>query len=169
MTNLSTMVENDQFISDCARYAESILTKVQIERLYRHLTPADWDALGTDEQLVLAIQNERTRRIRSGVSSREKAALVHATKAVDVLDEILSDGGNSPRHRIEASKELRATAALAPEHTPGSESRFTITITLGTDVEHYSKSIAVDANDTGPAPPMINTSTQDEDGNGGTA
>src|SRR6516164_10882563 len=119
MTNLSTMVENDQFISDCARYAESILTKVQIERLYRHLTPADWDALGTDEQLVLAIQNEQTRRIRSGVSAREKAALVHATKAVDVLDEILSDGGNSPRHRIEASKELRATAALAPEHTPG--------------------------------------------------
>jgi hypothetical protein len=165
MTNLSTMVENDQFISDCARYAESILTRVQIERLYRHLTPADWDALGTDEQLVLAIQNEQTRRIRNGTSAREKAALVHATKAIDVLDGILSDDGNSPRHRIECAKELRAVATPAVENAGNLSERFTITINLGTDVEHYSKSIAIDPNDT--APPMIDTGTKDENGNGG--
>jgi hypothetical protein len=164
------MVENDQFISDCARYAESILTRVQIERLYRHLTPADWDALGTDEQLVLAIQNEQTRRIRTGVSAREKAALVHATKAIDVLDGILSDSDASPRHRIESAKELRAVAAPAPESAAGLSERFEIKIVLSSDevlTFNKSREITPDADAVPGQPPMINVGTKDEGNRGG--
>jgi hypothetical protein len=122
MVNATDLINDSGFLEDCARYAEQILTRDQIKRKYPHLSEADWDALGTDE-MVAAIDLERTRRIRSGVCAREKAQLIHATKSIDVLDKILSTDVNSPRVRIESARELARAATPLPEIGPGPGSR----------------------------------------------
>src|SRR5262249_4724205 len=76
-----------------------------------------------------AIEAEKVRRIRNGAHAREKAQQVFV-KAPDVLDNILSDRSASPRHRIEAAREIRAVAATGPEATPAGD-RFVIPINLG--------------------------------------
>jgi hypothetical protein len=50
--------------------------------------------------------------------------------------EILKDPGASPRHRLEAGKELRIVAANGPEATPTTGS-YVITFNLGDRVEKY--------------------------------
>jgi hypothetical protein len=147
MVNATDLINDSGFLEDCARYAEQILTRDQIKRKYPHLSEADWDALGTDE-MVAAIDLERTRRIRSGVCAREKAQLIHATKSIDVLDKILSNDVNSPRVRIESARELARAATPPPELASGLGSeKFVIQINLGSDVEIYSKSRAITPHD----------------------
>ena len=46
---------------------------------------------------------------------------------------ILRDSQASPRHRIEASKELRATARFDDKKDTADTERYTITINLGND------------------------------------
>ena len=41
----------------------------------------------------------------------------HLDKAPDILGTIMTNDGNSPRHRIEAAKELRVVADNGPEVT----------------------------------------------------
>jgi hypothetical protein len=111
MSNASKLAENDpRFGEDCARYLEKILTRVQLERRYPELTAADWDALGTDE-MVAKIDLISTQRIRSGASARERAALIHATKSIDVADQILNSEANPPRVRLESAQFLAKAAA----------------------------------------------------------
>ena len=57
-----------------------------------------------------------------------------------MLGNILADNSASPRHRIEASRELRAVASVGPEDAPTAD-RFQITINLGADVIHIDKPI----------------------------
>jgi hypothetical protein len=59
------------------------------------------------------------------------------------------DAGASPKHRIDASKTLDAFAANGPEAASASD-RFVITINLGSEVLHFDKSRAIDANDVDP-------------------
>ena len=59
------------------------------------------------------------------------------------------DASASPKHRINSAKALDAFAANGPEAAPASD-RFQITINLGSDVLHFDKSIAIDANDVDP-------------------
>ena len=59
------------------------------------------------------------------------------------------DANASPKHRIDSAKALDAFAANGPEAAPASD-RFQITINLGSDVLHFDKSIAIDANDVDP-------------------
>jgi hypothetical protein len=83
------------------------------------------------------------------------------------------DANASPKHRIDASKTLDAFASNGPEATPASE-RFVITINLGSDVLHFDKSRAIDANDTpndaDTAPqgllPIIAANKRKDDGSG---
>src|SRR5262245_10545426 len=70
-------------------------------------------------------------------------------QAPGVLGDIMLDASASPKHRIDASKTLDAFAANGPEATAAAD-RFIITINLGSDVERYNKSIAIDANDVDP-------------------
>jgi hypothetical protein len=148
MVTVSDLITDNEFLADCARYSEKILTRDQIKRRYPHLTEADWDTLGTDE-MVAAIDLESTRRIRNGVSARERAQLIHATKSIGVLDEILSNEKNPPRVRVESARELARAATPPPEIRPGMDSeRFVINITIGETTEVYNKSRVVDANDT---------------------
>jgi hypothetical protein len=122
--------ENYEFVSDLARYCEGIVTEQNIRKKWR-LGEDVWTELGTDEVFVEAIKRCREARCRNGAAAREKAQKVFV-KAPDVLDEILSDKNISPRHRIEASRELRATANVGPETQPTLE-RFIIRIDLGAD------------------------------------
>jgi hypothetical protein len=139
--------KRQEFVVDMARFAEGVLTEKWVRRKYRFDAEA-WEQLGSDDQLVEEIEAEKLRRIRSGESAREKAQ-IHFAGAPDVLGNILNDTGASPRHRIEASKELRTVAANGPEAAPATE-RFVITIDLGGGhIERYDKplTVNVDPND----------------------
>ncbi len=144
-----------QFIVDCTRAAEGLITDKELADKYE-LSPADWQAITKDKALGHAIRAERERRVRSGTAVREAAAK-HLVKGPGILDGIMSGTDSHPKHKIEAYKELRTTAAIGDNAEGRSESdRFIITIVLNSDgsgadtVEHYNKSIAINPNDTDP-------------------
>jgi hypothetical protein len=147
MDDPTSILENHGFIADCARFAEGLLSEKEVKRKH-HFDDATWARLGEDDVLVEAIEAEKVRRIRDGSAKRERAQQL-VVKAPDVLGGIMMDGSASPKHRIDASKTLDQFAGNGPESAPAAE-RFIITINLGTDVEHYNKSIAINANDTDP-------------------
>jgi hypothetical protein len=119
------------FISDCARNIEGVLSDLEIRTKYG-LSDEDWAAFAGNSYLLSAVRAERDRRITSGEGARE-AAQRHLAKAPDVLGAILSDEQVSPRHRIEAAKELRQSAGNNQEARSGSTEKFTIHINLGGD------------------------------------
>ena len=62
----------------------------------------------------------------------------------------MRDPGSNARHVIDAVKTLDTLASTGAE-AAAAGTRFEITINLGADhIEHYSKSIAIDANDVDP-------------------
>lgn len=142
-----SLIENHDFITDCARYAEGLLSEQDVKKKH-HFDDDTWARLGEDDALVEAIEAEKERRIRNGETARERAQKLYA-QAPDVLGGIMHDDGASPRHRIESARELRQIAANGPEAAPASD-RFQIIINLGGDIERYDKSIAIDANDVDP-------------------
>ena len=91
---------NADLVQDLARYSEGgLVTEQEIRRRYQ-FDDAVWESLATNEALFAAIEDEKTRRIRSGALKRERAkALI--TSAPTVLGEILLDKNNSPKHRID--------------------------------------------------------------------
>jgi hypothetical protein len=147
MDDQTSLVENHEFIADCARYAEGLLSEKEVKKKHR-FDNATWERLGENDALVEAIEAEKTRRIRNGSTKRERAQQLVA-QAPGVLGNIMLDANASPKHRIDSAKALDTFAANGPEAAPASE-RFVITINLGGDVERYSKSIAIDANDVDP-------------------
>jgi hypothetical protein len=92
--------------------------------------------------LIRSIQAEHTKRVRNGTAAREAAAQ-HFVKAPKILDQIMSNEQSSPRHRIEAVRELRATTAGAAgaEATIDTGEKFIIQINLGGDTEIFEKVI----------------------------
>jgi hypothetical protein len=139
--------DNLEFVADCCRYAENILSEEAIKKKYR-FDDATWESLGENDTLVEAIEAEKIRRIRNGSTKRERAQKL-VVQAPDVLGGIMLDASASPKHRIDSAKALDAFAANGSEAAPASD-RFQITINLGADVLHFDKSIAVDANDVDP-------------------
>jgi hypothetical protein len=117
------------FIADCSRNWEKLITNAEIQDKYG-LSPEAWQQLGTSKPLKLAVQAEHERRIRNGVAAQESAAKLFA-EAPAVLGKILNNECASPRHRIEAAKELRATARNTAETGENVGEKFTITINLG--------------------------------------
>ena len=141
-------LEDDlEFISDLARYAEGLFSEQDVKKKH-HLSADTWKRLGSNEVLIEKIEAEKVRRIRNGSAKREKAQQL-VVQAPDVLGGIMLDASASPKHRIDSAKALDAFAANGPEAAPASD-RFQITINLGSDVLHFDKSIAVDANDVDP-------------------
>jgi hypothetical protein len=134
------------FIVDCSRYLEGLLAEDQIKTKYQ-FTDADWERLAENEPLVHAVQREKGRRIANGTATREKAQhLFFATP--DVLDGIIHDESLSPRHRVDACRELRAVATGGPESTsPARGDRFVIRIDLtagGGEVLEFDKALAIE-------------------------
>ena len=167
-------LEDDfDFVADCCRYSENILSEEAIKKKYR-FDDTTWESLGNNEALIEKIEAEKVRRIRNGSTARERAQQLFAT-APSVLGDILHGDAVSPRHKIESARELRQIAANGPEAAPAAD-RFQITINLGADVvERYDKSIAINANDVDPNDinttpqgllPIIAANRRKDDGNG---
>jgi hypothetical protein len=136
------------FVIDCARNTEGLTPEREIKTKYR-LSDRDWERLAGNKPLLQAVREERERRIASGDAARE-AAQRHYAKAPTVLGDILTDNLVSPRHRIEAAKELRQVAGNGSDAKPGTGEKFIITINLGADETlHYEKLVAP----LGPLPP----------------
>jgi hypothetical protein len=147
MDDPTSLIENHEFITDCARYAEGLLSEQDVKKKH-HFDEDTWARLGDNEALIEAIEAEKVRRIRNGSTARERAQQLFA-QAPNVLGDILHGDAVSPRHKIESARELRQIAANGPESAPASD-RFQITINLGADVLHFDKSIAIDPNDVDP-------------------
>ena len=139
--------EDLDFISDLARYAEGLFSEQDVKKKH-HLSADTWERLGNNETLIEKIEAEKLRRIRDGSTKRERAQQL-VVKAPGILDSIMSDPNASPRHRVDAIKTLDSFASNGPESAPAAD-RFQITINLGSDVLHFDKSIAIDANDVDP-------------------
>jgi hypothetical protein len=120
------------FVLDVCRLLEDLLSVEALRTKYGLLDEEIWQALETNEKLQLAIAAAKERRIHDGSAAREKAAHLFLA-APDVLSAIMTDATASPRHRVDACRELRATAQVGSEaNTPASEKeRFTITLNFG--------------------------------------
>ena len=141
------LAENQSFVADCCRFFEGILCEANMKRKYG-FTDNVWERLGDDTALLGAVEEEKIRRVRTGQQKRERAQ-VFVTAAPDVMSKILLDDAQSPRHRIDAAASLDKFAANPADSMPTTSDRFIITINLGADhVEHFNKSIAINADDT---------------------
>jgi hypothetical protein len=118
------------FVTDCARHIEGLRTDQDLKETWG-LDEEQWGRLADNIALLNAVRVEREWRIRSGEAARE-AAQRHFATAPAILNEILQNKLMSPRHRIEAARELRQVAANGPEATAPAE-KFVITIDLGGD------------------------------------
>jgi hypothetical protein len=119
-----------QFVTDCARNTEGLMPDSDVKNKWT-LTDEDWERLANNAPLLHAVRAERERRIISGDAAKEGAQRAFA-KAPTVLSDILMDEQVSPRHRIEAARELRQTIGEADTASKAGE-RFVITIDLGGD------------------------------------
>ena len=136
-----TSSKGREFVCDCTRAAEGLLSDQEIKEKYE-LSPADWESITKNTALIRAIQAERTKRVRTGQAAREAAAQ-HFVKAPKILDQIMSNEQGNPRGRIDAIRELRATAAGAAgtDGTIDSSEKFIIQINLGGGTEIIEKVI----------------------------
>jgi len=131
-----TSTEGHQFVVDCMRAAEGLIDDKMLQEVYK-ISPADWKNIAENKALADAIRDEGRRRVRSGQRAKEAAQGIFV-KAPTVLDSIMSDERASPRHRIEAAREIRQVAiGSGDESTAEATERFTITINLGADVEPF--------------------------------
>src|SRR5215831_15888617 len=117
------------FLADCARNRERIMSDDAIREKYG-IDQDAWNEIIKDKAVRLAVNAESERRVRSGDAARDSAAKLFAT-APEMLGKIMNDPKSSPRHVIEAAKEIRATARPGDEK-PGAETeRIHIVINLG--------------------------------------
>ena len=147
-SQLASLTENQEFVADCCRFSEEILTEAALRKKYR-LAESSWQALGSDDRLVEMIEAEKIRRIRDGSSKRERAQLL-IVRAPNILGNIMDDASASPRHRVDAIKTLDGFAANGPGASAPAGDRFLIQINLGSDTLTFNKSIAIDPNDFDP-------------------
>jgi hypothetical protein len=92
----------------------------------------DWMRLATNAPLLEAVRAERERRVIRGEAAREGAQRYFA-KAPTILGDILTDEQVSPRHRIEAARELRQVAAERTDAASRMDETIIIKINLGGD------------------------------------
>ena len=107
-----------------------------------HLSNEDWAALGESDRLVELVEACKLRRIRTGATKRERAQ-IEIVDGPPILGKIMRDPNANERHRIDSIKTLDALASTGAE-AAAAGARFEITINLGSDIERYSKSIAID-------------------------
>jgi hypothetical protein len=163
------LIDDHGFIVDMARFADGLLSEAQIKKKYR-FDAATWEKLRSDDALVEKIEAEKLRRIRDGSTKRE-CAQVEVIDAAPILGKIMRDPDANEKHRIDSIKTLDALAANGPESVPAAD-RFIISINISgdgssTDVLHFNKSRAIDANDVNPDELIPFSSFKKEDGDSG--
>ena len=141
-------LEDDELIENLARFADGTLSEAAVKARH-HLSNEEWAAMGENDRLVELVEAAKLRRIRTGATKRERAQ-IEIVDGPPILGKIMRDPGSNARHVIDSVKTLDALASTGAE-AAAAGARFEITINLGADhIEHYSKSIAVDPNDTDP-------------------
>jgi len=136
--------ENDELVSDLARFSESILTQEQVRKKHHLLGDEAWEQMGSDDLLVEMVEAEKIRRIKNGSAKRELARL-HLVKAPAVLDSILSDPKANPRHRIDSAKALNDLSEFAPQRPAGEEDRVVVRIDLSADTKNPADVLTFEA------------------------
>src|SRR5262249_19699362 len=136
-----------QFVVDATRAAEGLISDRELAEKYE-LSPKDWQDIIKNKKLGHAIRAERERRVRSGLAVREAAAR-HLVKGVGIVDQIMTAADTHPKHKLDAFKEMRATAAIGGDTERLPETNFVITINLTGDsgvehIEHYDKPLKPD-------------------------
>jgi hypothetical protein len=59
-----SLIENHEFVTDCARYAEGLYSEHDVKKKCR-FDNNTWPNLGNDDALVEAVEAEKVRRIRT--------------------------------------------------------------------------------------------------------
>ena len=141
----SIPLDDDDLVENLARFSDGTLSEAQVKARH-HLSNEEWKALGANDELVEKVEARKLARIRSGRTKVERAQ-IEIIDAPPILGALMR-GQNNPRHVIDAVKVLDGLASTGAE-AAAAATRFEIVIDLGDDhVERYSKSIAVDVNDT---------------------
>ena len=129
---VADLKNNHEFVSDCCRWSEGTLSESAVRKKW-HFDAATWELLGSDDELVRAIEETKIHRVRSGAAKRERAQQ-HIVKAPDILEKIMSDDSANARHRVDSIKALDALADPGPQAAPPAD-RFIITIDLTADAK----------------------------------
>jgi len=140
-------LEDDELIENLARFADGTLSEAAVKARH-HLSNEEWAAMGENDRLIELVEAAKLRRIRTGATKRERAQ-IEIVDGPPILGKIMRDPNANARHVIDAVKTLDTLASTGAE-AAAAGARFEITINLGSDTEHYSKSIAIDPNDTDP-------------------
>jgi len=119
------------FVTDASRNRERLFSDQRLIEKYG-LTMAGWKEIAKNEAFLLAVAAEVERRTYNGDAARERAAKEFTT-APTVLGAILNDKSASPKHRIDAARELRTTANTGADKPEDTSDRYIITINLGAD------------------------------------
>src|SRR5215813_3536762 len=127
-----SLLNNHELVTDLARFSETLLSESAIRKKWR-LSEEVWERLGGDDELVRAIEEEKTRRIRSGATKRELAQQ-HVVRGPGVLASIMDDPKANARHRVDSIKALDAIADPGPEAAAEQE-RIYIRIDLSADTK----------------------------------
>jgi hypothetical protein len=143
-----------KFVTDATRAAEGLIDDKDLQEKYE-LTAKNLKEMAKNPALIKAIRDERERRMRNGAAARESASR-HFVRAPNVMGAIMDDTQANPRHRIEAAREIRATATSGGESTDAGEV-FHIVINLGAD-EKFEKEVVLKQ----PQPPMIESNPDAE-------
>src|SRR6516162_9120780 len=86
-----SLINNHELIEDLARYQEGLWTQQQVKKRWREvIDEKTWETLGSDDELVQAIEARRVQRVRSGAFKRELAQK-HIIRGPDVLATIMDD------------------------------------------------------------------------------
>jgi hypothetical protein len=142
-----------ELLRDCVRHVEGVLSEDDIKAKWG-LTESDWEGLATNKFLLDLVRRERERRVFNGATAREVAQHYFA-KAPTVLGGILNDSTISPRHRIEAARELRQAATGQDIAQTQDKENFVVIINLGLEkpiriekeIEHRAPSLELDNGD----------------------
>ena len=126
-----SLIDNHELITDLARYSETLCSESAIRKKWR-LSEETWEMLGSSDELVRAIEEEKTRRIRSGATKRELAQQ-HIIRGPTVLASIMDDPRANARHRVDSIKALNAIADPGPEAAT-EQDRIIIKIDMGADL-----------------------------------
>src|SRR5262249_49719528 len=126
--------ENHELVQDLCRYAENLASESAVRKRWR-LSEETWEALGADDELIRAIEEERVRRIRSGATKRElaQAAIIRGPAA---LAAIMDSPTANDRHKVDAIKTLNSLADPGPEAAAEQDRIFIrIDLSAGSDVK----------------------------------
>ena len=140
-------LEDDELIENLARFADGTLSEAAVKSRH-HLSNEEWAAVGENDRLIELVEAAKLRRIRTGATKRERAQ-IEIVDGPPILGKIMRDPGSNARHVIDSVKALDALASTGAE-VAAAGARFEITINLGSDTEHYSKSIEINPHDVDP-------------------